>query len=114
MTSSPAVPFARKSSTILSPMQNNSKEWSSPPMTRWLRGGEIYIRSKEDELVKARGGIEIWGGLALFFGLTFVAGAAYPAAQDFFNGKTVRIVVGVTAGGGFDAYARAIARHIGR
>jgi tripartite-type tricarboxylate transporter receptor subunit TctC len=83
-------------------------------MTRWLRGGEIYIRSKEDELLKTRGGIEIWGGLALFFGLTFVAGAAYPAAQDFFNGKTVRIVVGVTAGGGFDAYARAIARHIGR
>jgi tripartite-type tricarboxylate transporter receptor subunit TctC len=46
--------------------------------------------------------------------LSVVAEAAYPASQDFFSGKTVRIVVGVTAGGGFDAYARAISRHIGR
>jgi tripartite-type tricarboxylate transporter receptor subunit TctC len=35
-------------------------------------------------------------------------------AQDFYNGKTVRIVVGFTAGGGFDAYSRAIARHMVR
>lgn len=47
-------------------------------------------------------------------GLTLVAGAAHPASQDFYEGKTVRIVVGVTAGGGFDTYARTIARHIGR
>jgi tripartite-type tricarboxylate transporter receptor subunit TctC len=47
-------------------------------------------------------------------GLSLVAGMAYPASQDLFYHKTVRIVVGVTAGGGFDAYARAIARHIGR
>src|SRR5262245_60483642 len=31
-----------------------------------------------------------------------------------FDGKTVRIVVGFSAGGGFDAYARAIARHLGK
>ena len=36
------------------------------------------------------------------------------AAQDFFQGKTIRIVVGFSAGGGFDAYSRTIARHIGR
>lgn len=47
-------------------------------------------------------------------GLSIVAGTAYSASQDLFSGKTVRIVVGVTAGGGFDAYARALARHIGR
>jgi tripartite-type tricarboxylate transporter receptor subunit TctC len=41
--------------------------------------------------------------------------AATPAAaQDFYKDKTVRIVVGFTAGGGFDAYSRAIARHLGR
>ena len=35
-------------------------------------------------------------------------------AQSFFSGKTVRILVGSSAGGGFDTYARAIARHLGR
>jgi tripartite-type tricarboxylate transporter receptor subunit TctC len=36
------------------------------------------------------------------------------AAQDFYKDKTIRIIVGFTAGGGFDAYSRAIARHMGR
>ena len=34
-------------------------------------------------------------------------------AQDAFNGKTINIVVGYSAGGGYDQYARALARHIG-
>jgi tripartite-type tricarboxylate transporter receptor subunit TctC len=41
-----------------------------------------------------------------------VSGAA--CADDFYKGKTIRIVVGFSAGGGFDTYARAIARHMGR
>jgi len=37
------------------------------------------------------------------------------AAQDaFFKGKTVSIVVGYSAGGGYDQYARLVARHLGR
>jgi tripartite-type tricarboxylate transporter receptor subunit TctC len=36
------------------------------------------------------------------------------AADDFYRGKNIRIVVGFSAGGGFDTYARAIARHIGK
>jgi tripartite-type tricarboxylate transporter receptor subunit TctC len=36
-------------------------------------------------------------------------------AQDsFYKGKTVRIIVGASAGGGYDTYSRTIARHIGR
>jgi tripartite-type tricarboxylate transporter receptor subunit TctC len=35
-------------------------------------------------------------------------------AQSFFEGKTVRIIVGLAPGGGFDSYARVIARHMGR
>lgn len=38
----------------------------------------------------------------------------FGAGQDFFQGKAIRIVVGTSAGGGFDVYSRAIARHIGR
>jgi tripartite-type tricarboxylate transporter receptor subunit TctC len=34
--------------------------------------------------------------------------------QEFYKGQTVQIVVGFAAGGGFDTYSRAIARHLGR
>jgi len=36
------------------------------------------------------------------------------AADNYYQGKTIRIVVGFSAGGGFDTYARAIARHMGK
>lgn len=35
------------------------------------------------------------------------------AQETFYQGKTIRIVVGSAPGGGFDTYARAIARHLG-
>ena len=38
--------------------------------------------------------------------------AAEPA--NFYQGKTVRIVVGLAAGGGYDLYARTLARHLGK
>ena len=34
------------------------------------------------------------------------------ADGDFFKGKTIRIIVGFAAGGGFDQYSRIIARHM--
>jgi tripartite-type tricarboxylate transporter receptor subunit TctC len=44
--------------------------------------------------------------------LTFVNPAK--AQDSFYNGKTVRIIVGAAAGGGYDTYSRTIARHIGK
>jgi tripartite-type tricarboxylate transporter receptor subunit TctC len=35
-------------------------------------------------------------------------------AQDFYAGKTIRIVVGFPAGGGFDTYSRIMGRHISK
>jgi tripartite-type tricarboxylate transporter receptor subunit TctC len=35
-------------------------------------------------------------------------------AQDFYAGKTVNLIVGYSAGGGYDQYARLLARHLGR
>ena len=40
--------------------------------------------------------------------------AAASAQDDFYRGKTIRIVVGYSAGGGFDTYSRAIARQLAR
>jgi tripartite-type tricarboxylate transporter receptor subunit TctC len=34
--------------------------------------------------------------------------------EQFYRGKTIRIVVGFSAGGGFDTYARALARYMGK
>ena len=36
------------------------------------------------------------------------------AAAQFFKGKTVRVTVGTTPGGGFDLWARVVARHISK
>ena len=35
-------------------------------------------------------------------------------AQEFYKGKTVRVIVGGSAGGGFDTYTRIMARHMGK
>jgi len=38
---------------------------------------------------------------------------AVAAEDEFFKGKTITLVVGYSAGGGYDQYARALARHLG-
>jgi tripartite-type tricarboxylate transporter receptor subunit TctC len=50
----------------------------------------------------------------LVVALSVLVASVPAAAQDFYKDKTIRIVVGFTAGGGFDAYSRAIARHMPR
>ncbi|HEY7716307.1 MAG TPA: tripartite tricarboxylate transporter substrate-binding protein [Candidatus Binatia bacterium] len=46
--------------------------------------------------------------------LSFVAAGEAASVDDFYKGKTVKIVVGFSAGGGFDTYARALARHMSK
>jgi tripartite-type tricarboxylate transporter receptor subunit TctC len=48
--------------------------------------------------------------------LLLVLGPALPAsaADDFYKGKTITLVVANAAGGGYDLYARLLARHMGR
>jgi tripartite-type tricarboxylate transporter receptor subunit TctC len=47
--------------------------------------------------------------------LGFALMAALPAsAQDFYKGKTIVLIVGTAAGGGFDTYSRMLARHLGK
>lgn len=53
--------------------------------------------------------------LAAFFGLALSAGVTQQlSAEEFYQGKTVRFVVGFSPGGGFDTYTRMIARHFGK
>jgi len=52
-----------------------------------------------------------WVLLAL--GSAMVPAAADPIA-DFYSGKSVQLAIGYAPGGGYDLYARALARHMGR
>lgn len=54
--------------------------------------------------------------LALSAALVVLAwiGSGPVDAQSFFEGKTVRFIVGAAPGGGFDTYARLVARHMGK
>ncbi len=53
--------------------------------------------------------------LAGAFGLAMVAsaGASADSVSDFYKGKRVTLIVGSSPGGGYDAYARTTARHMG-
>lgn len=50
--------------------------------------------------------------------LAFVAltsgGAGADSIADFYKGKSVNVVIGSAAGGGYDAYGRLLARHLGK
>src|SRR5258705_3207643 len=50
--------------------------------------------------------------LALCGPLAWRAQAASPT--DFYKGRTVQVIVGFSAGGGYDLYARVLARHMSR
>lgn len=50
---------------------------------------------------------------AIILSLTLISDTAF-AAAPFYEGKTIRIIVGYSAGGGYDAYARALSRHLSR
>ena len=52
--------------------------------------------------------------LAAVFAVAFSGGAVRAqSVADFYKGKQVSVLVGSGAGGGFDAYARLVARHLG-
>ena len=46
--------------------------------------------------------------------VSFVTVGECASVDDFYKGKSVKIVVGFSAGGGFDTYARAISRHMSK
>ena len=50
----------------------------------------------------------------ILFALASIALAPAAAAQDFYKGKTVTLIVGNAPGGGYDHYARLLARHLPR
>jgi tripartite-type tricarboxylate transporter receptor subunit TctC len=54
------------------------------------------------------------GWTSFAYGLVLIAAGTGAAAQSRAEPKSLTIVVGSTAGGGYDTYARLLARHLGR
>src|SRR5256885_14160999 len=52
--------------------------------------------------------------VTLVLALSSIATQPAAAQDSFYKGKIVTIVVGYSAGGGYDQYARLVARHLGR
>jgi tripartite-type tricarboxylate transporter receptor subunit TctC len=50
---------------------------------------------------------------AVIAALAIIPGTSFGAAP-FYEGKTIRIIVGMSPGGGFDNYARILSRHMGK
>ena len=46
--------------------------------------------------------------------LLVLAGATWAADAPFYKGKTIRIIVGYSPGGGFDTFSRLLGRHLGQ
>ena len=46
--------------------------------------------------------------------LSLAAPARAEPVADFYRGRSVTLVIGYSAGGGYDAYGRVLARHLGR
>ena len=52
--------------------------------------------------------------IGLVFAGLLTNGAPASAQDQFYRGKIVRVIVGFPPGGGYDTYARLIARHMGK
>jgi tripartite-type tricarboxylate transporter receptor subunit TctC len=54
------------------------------------------------------------GAICLVMGMTASLAAAADPVADFYRGRTIELVIGAAAGGGYDIPGRALARHMGR
>jgi tripartite-type tricarboxylate transporter receptor subunit TctC len=60
------------------------------------------------------GGKQMRRALVLLALFALPQGAFAQSVAEFYRGKTVNLIVGYSAGGGYDTYARILARHMGK
>ncbi len=67
-------------------------------------------------MILARFPMAVRGSLptALATGLALAMPVPAAAEPDFYSGKSIQVLIGFSAGGGYDIYARTLARHMGR
>ena len=50
----------------------------------------------------------------VFLAIMLAAPVHSDSVSDFYEGRQVRLLIGYSAGGGYDTYARLLARHLGK
>ena len=58
--------------------------------------------------------LAVFGVAAAITGLMAASDLRADAVADFYKGKQVKLLIGYSAGGGYDTYARVLARHMGK
>ena len=56
----------------------------------------------------------MWVSAAALAATLATQGARSAGVEDFYRGKTVSLLIGYSVGGGYDAYGRLLARHLGK
>ena len=64
--------------------------------------------------MKATRNVFVTGFLGLIAAFVIPTAAVSQDVANFYRGKQVRLLIGYSAGGGYDTYARILARHIGK
>jgi tripartite-type tricarboxylate transporter receptor subunit TctC len=61
-----------------------------------------------------RGNERLWLTLCLIASFAFVPPARAQSVEDFYRGKSISLIIGFSVGGGYDLYARHLARHMSK
>src|SRR5262249_25105502 len=69
---------------------------------QWANGEQAMLRGLRDVLI------------AICAGLVLGTPASAQSVEQFYKGKRLTMLVGSPVGGGYDAYARMVSRHLGR
>jgi tripartite-type tricarboxylate transporter receptor subunit TctC len=69
------------------------------------------MRALSDQTASCRRAA-VGAGIALALAGLIVRPAAADSVEDFYKGKTLNLIIGYSVGGGYDLYARHVARHI--
>src|SRR5215510_11290771 len=56
----------------------------------------------------------MWKAIVALACVIWAFGARAQSVEEFYKGKTVNLIIGYSVGGGYDLYARQLARHIGK
>src|SRR5262245_43317213 len=56
----------------------------------------------------------VCGIAAVLLAAVMARPACSAGIEDFYKGKTVSLLIGYSVGGGYDAYGRLLARHLGK
>jgi tripartite-type tricarboxylate transporter receptor subunit TctC len=56
----------------------------------------------------------MWKEIVALACVIWTSGARAQSVEEFYKGKTINLIIGYSVGGGYDLYARQLARHIGK